>query len=228
MPSSVEGLAVVLVAVIPGAMFTWGFESEAGQWGMGAVDRILRFVGVSASLHAISFPAVSRLVGELTRPDPWALGGAPLWVWPLMVGYVAVPYIAGRWVGIATRTRRKLARVFTGPAPEPRAWDYLFGHNPVGWVRMKLKSGIWLGGVFATDIDGRRSYAAGYPHLQDLYLIRSVAVDPRSGEFRGAGDGRLLALPGEAATRSSLLVRWEEVEYLEFIEPGPVREGTGP
>jgi hypothetical protein len=55
------------------------------------------------------------------------------------------------------------------------------------------------------------SYAAGYPEPQDLYLAASVEVDPETGEF-ALDDGRPQLGPG------GLLVRWEEVEYLEFID----------
>ena len=75
-----------------------------------------------------------------------------------------------------------------------------------------MKSGIWLGGTFATRSDGARSYAAGYPDDQDLYLVEAVECDPDSGAF--ALDER-----GAPVSRgSSILVRWSEVEYLDFIE----------
>jgi hypothetical protein len=74
-----------------------------------------------------------------------------------------------------------------------------------------MKSGTWLGGAYA-NANGRRSYAAGYPEPQDLYLAASVAVDSETGEFQldEAGWPRLGS--------GGLLSRWEEVEYLEFID----------
>jgi len=79
-----------------------------------------------------------------------------------------------------------------------------------GWVRVQLKSGTWIGGAFV-NANGRRSYAAGYPEPQDLFLAAAVALDPVSGEFL-LDDGRVVVGAG------GLLVRWEEVEYLEFID----------
>jgi len=84
--------------------------------------------------------------------------------------------------------------------------------GPRGWVRLRLKGGTWLGGAFATRADGTRAYAAGYPEQQDLYLVESVEVDPETGSF-------LLDDEGTPVSRgSSILIRWEEVEYLDFIE----------
>ncbi len=74
-----------------------------------------------------------------------------------------------------------------------------------------MKSGIWLAGAFANAND-RKSYAAGYPEPQDLYLAAAVAVDPDTGEFALGEDGEVELLSG------GLLVRWDEVEYLEFID----------
>ena len=60
--------------------------------------------------------------------------------------------------------------------------------------------------------DGWRSYAAGYPEKQDLFLVEAAEVDPETGEFE-------FDESGEPALRGSgILIRWEEVEYLEFID----------
>jgi hypothetical protein len=74
-----------------------------------------------------------------------------------------------------------------------------------------MKSGVWLAGAYA-NANGRRSYAAGYPEPQDLYLAAAVEVDPDIGEFVLDDDGNVALLEG------GVLVRWEEVEYLEFID----------
>jgi hypothetical protein len=126
--------------------------------------------------------------------------------------YVGAPIVAGTLVGIGTRARKGWTRVFTGPDPAPRAWDYLFSTRPDGWVRLRLKSGVWLGGAFATMPDGSRSYAAAYPEDQDLYLVEAVEVDPKTGSF-------VLDEEGKSVSRgSAILIRWDEVEYLDYIE----------
>jgi hypothetical protein len=99
-----------------------------------------------------------------------------------------------------------------GPTRAPRAWDHLFGSRPDGWIRLRLRSGSWLAGAYAKRPDGSRSYAAGYPEEQDLYLIEAMDVDPDTGEFRFGDHGY------PVSRGSGILVRWSEVEYLEFIE----------
>jgi hypothetical protein len=126
--------------------------------------------------------------------------------------YVSVPILAGSAVGAGTRRGASWTRLITGPEPAPRAWDHLFGSRPDGWIRLRLKSGTWLGGAYTRETEARKSYAAGYPEEQDLYLVESVEVDPDTGEFQHGKDER------PAPRGSGTLVKWSEVEYLEFIE----------
>jgi uncharacterized protein DUF6338 len=67
--------------------------------------------------------------------------------------------------------------------------------------------GSWIGGAFAQG-----SYAAVYPEPSDLYLERAAEVDPSSGAFVFDEDDCVVLRD------SSILIRWEEVEYLEFID----------
>lgn len=83
-----------------------------------------------------------------------------------------------------------------------------------GIVRLKTKSGAWLAGLYGTTPEGRRSYAAGYPEEGDLYLSLQLQVDVATGAFFRDDEGR----PKPVEGRSGLLVRWAEVDYLEFQE----------
>jgi hypothetical protein len=180
--------------------------------GIKLVDRILRFVGVSAVLHVILLPVTYRLWIDYVQSGRIAQGDVPLFVWPVLILYVAAPIAAGTLIGWGTRGRRHWAGWFTGPDPAPRAWDHVFGGLPDGWIRLRMKTGSWLGGAYATRPDGTRSYAAGYPEDQDLFLIEAFDVDPDTGEFRFGDDGHPLS------RGSAILVRWNEVEYLELLE----------
>jgi hypothetical protein len=210
MPQSFQAVLVVIIALLPGALYMWSFERQAGRYGIGLSDRVLRFVGGSAIFLAVFAVPLYWLYAEygepLVRGEP-----LPLWMGVVPIIYVVVPMTAGTLTGLGLRQGWSWAEVITGPDPAPRAWDYLFQYQVDGWIRCRLKSGTWLGGAYAYA-NGRRPYAAGYPEPQDLYLAASVAVDPETGEFSRDGEGNLQLGEG------GLLVRWEEVEYLEFIE----------
>jgi hypothetical protein len=210
MPTSFEATAVLLVALVPGALYIWSFERMAGRWGIGLSDRIFRFVGASAIIHAVLAP-MSYWLWTRRWPSISAGDSNPLWLWLVAVVYVAVPLGIGTLVGLATRSRSDWTRWITGPDPAPRAWDYLFQGERDGWVRIKLKTGPWIGGAYATYGD-MKSYSAGYPEQQDVFLARSADLDPATGEFQFEPDGTVRLGAG------GLLVRWEEIEYLEYID----------
>ena len=210
MPDTFQALAVITIALLPGALYIWAFERQAGRWGVGLSDRALRFVGGSALFHAVLAPLTYWLWAD-QLPKVQQAETLSWWLWLGVVTYVASPVIGGTVVGDATRRKKRWATWFTGPDPAPRAWDHLFGQRVDGWVRLRMKSGIWLGGAYA-DANGRRSYAAGYPEPQDLFLAAAVEVDPETGAFTHDMNGDVALLEG------GLLVRWEEVEHLEFID----------
>jgi hypothetical protein len=210
-PSTVEAAAVVILALLPGALYTWAFERLVGRWGIGLSDRLLRFAGVSAAFHALGAPLTYWLWDEFWRSGRIARGDSvPLQLWLAPLLYVAVPAAVGTAAALGHRGDRPWARLLTGSDPAPRAWDYLFQGHPDGWIRCRMKSGVWIGGAFA-DRNGRRSYVAGYPEPADLYLAQAAELDPETGEF--------LLIDGQPSLRESgLLLRWDEVEYLEFID----------
>jgi hypothetical protein len=209
-PGTFQAAAVVVLVMLPGALYVWAFDRQAGRYGIGLSDRILRFAGGSAVLLAIFAGPLYAVHAAYTQPF---LAGEPLPVWLaiLPVAYVGVPLSVGTLLGVGLRKDWRFAQLLTGPDPAPRAWDYVFQYDVDGWIRCRLKSGTWLGGAYA-DANGKRSYAAGYPEPQDLYLAASVEVDPRTGAFLLDEQGQLRLGSG------GLLVRWDEVEYLEFID----------
>ncbi|TMK84440.1 MAG: hypothetical protein E6G40_05045 [Actinobacteria bacterium] len=211
MPDTFQAIVVVALALLPGALYVWSFERLVGAWGIGLSDRVLRFVGVSAILHSLFAPLTYRLWFDFVRSGRVDSGHLPLWLWLAPLTYVAIPMALGSLVGVGTLRGDRWARLLTGSDPAPRAWDYLFKPPPDGWIRLKLKSGTWLAGAYAQE-DGWKSYASGYPEPQDLFLVEAVEVDPDTGEFLfdDEGDPKLRG--------SGILIKWDEVEYLEFID----------
>ncbi|WP_460060969.1 DUF6338 family protein [Streptomyces sp. YKOK-I1] len=216
---SVQALAVLVAAVLPGALYTWGFEREVGSWGSGMADRVLRFTGSSALFHALAAPVdlwVYRQFGTV-----WRAPGQPSWwlVWSAALAYVLLPLGTGVAVGVATGRGRRWARFVTGPAPQPRAWDHVFSRPESAWLRIRLKEsdtegeGCWLLGAYAPARDGVGSYAAGYGHGEDLYLADTAEADPETGHFVLGTDGRPV-LRGVG-----VLIRWDEIRYIEVIRP---------
>lgn len=215
MVDSFQAIVVTVLAVLPGALYVWGLERQVGDSrSVHLADRTLRFVGYSAIFHALLWPLDWWLLGQAAR-DGGLVGRGPLpaTLWMVPVAYVLMPFLAGRAVGAGAARRRGWALALTGRRRSARAWDDFFSSRPTGWIRMKLKSGTWVGGAFIDKPGSRTSYAAQHPgEQQDIYLALQAEVDPASGDFEHDEFGYIV-LRG-----SGMLIRWEEVEYLEFYE----------
>jgi hypothetical protein len=80
----------------------------------------------------------------------------------------------------------------------------LFRARVTGFVRARLKSGVWVGGWY-----GSHSYASTYPNPADLYL---------ESAYQMGSDGSF----GPRVQRTGgLYLRMDDVEVLEFLETTP-------
>ena len=194
-PGSVAGVAFLLLAVLPGAAFTWALERQVGSYGVSFADRTLRFVGVSIVFHLVALPFEYLVATSLLAESGFDWGDV-LTVWPALLLLFAIPYGLGSVLGGLYRSRsardghwtwvrrrlsepaeRRLLRVALGHDPAPRAWDHLFADRSSRYLRVRLQDGTWVAGLFAD-----RSYAGGYPNPTDLLLEQAWSVDPVTGE----------------------------------------------
>lgn len=211
-----QAAAVTILAVLPGASYTFAFERVAGSFGVSLSDRLVRFTAASAVFHAV-FSGPELLLYR-TFVVPGRLERADLSAWQfelLALGYVLLPTAVGSLVGHGRNKRWRWVSWLTGNSPEPRAWDYVWTRpRTTTIVRLRLKSGRWVAGFFGNVEGAPGSYAAGYPEAPDLFLGLQVKVDPDTGAFIEDEEGLIQPVDG----RTALLVRWDEVEYADLLE----------
>lgn len=128
--------------------------------------------------------------------------------------YSVLPYAVGSVLGWATRNDKPWARWLVGSFRHPRAWDYLWSRNRPLIVRIKLKSGDHLAGLYESSTSGIASYAAGYGEDADLYLSRQLKVDSRTGAFEVDEQGSPVLYDPPVG----LLVRATDVELWNIQE----------
>jgi len=102
MPETFQSLAVLLLALLPGALYVWAFERQAGAWGIRLTDRLFRFVGFSAVMHALLAPLTYWLWVCFVRSGARGSGKAPVALWLVPLVYVGAPILLGTTVGIGT------------------------------------------------------------------------------------------------------------------------------
>ncbi|MGB5796474.1 MAG: DUF6338 family protein [Mycolicibacter algericus] len=219
MPSTFQALGVALLALLPGALYELAREQRSGRWGLRGADQLVRLLAFSVVFQVVIAPLTYWLYAHDIVTGHFR-AGRPVtgWLWALMCGYLVVPFVFGRFTALGHRYRSgqlaskreravvRLVNLYTDAAPAPRAWDYLFSdRSRKGWIILHLKDGGRIGGAW------QNSYAAGYPDDQDLYLSEQVELTG-DGRFQLSEDG----LP--RSLEKSLLIRWDEVRYLDFYD----------
>ena len=215
MITTFQALAVTILFILPGAAYTFALERVAGFYGVKLADRIFRFLAASAVFQALLSGATLWTYREWVSTGRLARGDVQWWlVECVALAYVLVPIGVGSLIGKGQKKRWPWVVAFTGDSPEPRAWDYLWRRHERGIVRVRLKSGSWLAGMYGASSSGVGSYASGYGEDGDVYLAELLSVDPETGAFELDDDERPVRIEGAPG----LLIRWAEVEYLEFEE----------
>jgi hypothetical protein len=215
MVSTFQALAVALLAILPGASYTFAYERAVGAFGVSLADRFVRFLAASAIFQALYSGPMLLLYRKFVHSGDLGRGEVNWVAFELVaLAYVALPIMVGALVGHGQNEKWPIVLWLLGDAPEPRAWDFLWRKRKNGIVRLKLRSGSWVSGLYGTAKEGRRAYASGYPEEGDLYLSVQFRVDPATGAFDRDAEGQPRPVDGD----SGLLVRWAEVEYLEFME----------
>lgn len=227
MPETLEAIAIIAVAVLPGALATLAYERHVGTYAADIQERLIRFAASSALLFPVNSTLIWLVWTKILNVSPWvpsgqhrnllasnSLEGAQWLVILTPIAYVLVPAILGDIGGrlvVSYRKREYTARTGRlGTGHEKEAWNTAFLdasplNAPAGCiVRFRLKTGGWRAGYF-----GKASVAS--PTTKDVYFEATAAVD---------GDGNLIVEPDGRPVRQEvgILVRWDEVDFIEFVK----------
>jgi hypothetical protein len=212
-PATLEALFIAIVGLLPGATCAFAYESRVGSYGSAKLpDRIVRFLAISAGFQAATAGLAYHLyktqvaTGRIERGDisPWAIEA-------VAVAYMVIPFLIGWIAGTMRAKRSPAAKFFAHGTAEPRAWDFVASKKIPGLWRLRLKSGGWVGGAFATSKGGVPSYMSAYGEEGDVFFSTTVVVDPDTGEFKHNGDGEPELQEG------GVLIRWNEVEFAQIF-----------
>lgn len=209
--------ALLAAALLPGAFFQWAYERNAGRYSIGLKDRFLRISGMSAVMLAVFAWPLHRLYANYWQRivDGDSL---PRLIYTIPIVYFLVPLVLGWLYGYSLKNGQAWATLLAGSGRFSTAWDYALHEREGAWIRCKLKSGVWVGGVFANKVNGtnnskKRSYASGYPEPHELYIEPTVILDEDTGEFLFTGDKPQFGLGG-------LWLKGEDIAILQIID-GP-------
>lgn len=100
--ATVQALAITLLAILPGAAYTFAFERGRGAFGVTLADRVIRFLAASAVFHAVVAGTEYALYKHLIHTGALARAQIPWYTVQLIAAlYVAVPIAEGATVARA-------------------------------------------------------------------------------------------------------------------------------
>jgi Family of unknown function (DUF6338) len=215
-----QALLVAILAILPGASLTFAYERQVERFGAAkSPDRLVRLLAASAMFQALYSGPELLLYQKFVVTNRIQQGQLnPILFEFVVLAYLLLPYGFGSLLGYGREKGWRWAVVIMGEGIKPRAWDRLWRRDTTAIVRLKLKSDVWVAGLWgewaSSTVTNRRSYAAGYPEDGDLYLSVGFEIDAQTGEVVRNSDEQPMPVLGERG----LLVRWAEVEYLDFQE----------
>ena len=200
-PDTALGLLLLVVAVLPGLVYTLAFERQAGAYGVTLADRTLRFIAVSALFHLLAGWAEYWVYRVTLAPGDRLLAGDFAILWGSAVLMLLLPALTGTLVGQVYVHRddrpvwqQEALRWTIGPELAPRAWDDFFSERPSTYLRVRTIDGTMHAGLFASQ-----SYAAGFPQPPDLLLEEAWSIDAVTGELVASLGYPLYIAPGQIA-----------------------------
>ena len=177
LPPTFAALAVVALAVLPGAVYVWSFERTAGAFGANLSDRLLRLLGVSAAIQLLAAWPEYGIYRLLRDEWPNLAAGQFALLWAAFILLVMSPAVVGAWTGWRSRQKRdgRIRDVLGRSEQAPTAWDHFFRSRPNVYLRVRTVNNEWVAGRFAKD-----SYAGGSPNATDLLLEETFNLDRAS------------------------------------------------
>jgi hypothetical protein len=184
LPQTWVQVAIVLSAVMPGFIYQASRRRVMGpdpdEIDLGT--RVLRAVMGSAAFAGVYAIVLGPWIAERVRTPQAALGSIQLIGFAFLSMVVVVPWLAARvafyvrasdwWQRLKDRARERFD-VRGQWDPTPTAWDFAFGKIRLGWVRVLMPDGTWVGGRF-----GLKSFATGYPEPKELFLESAYQMEP--------------------------------------------------
>ncbi|ORW07207.1 DUF6338 family protein [Mycobacterium kyorinense] len=223
MVTTFQALLVAIIAVLPGAVYTLARESHGASWAWRKTDAatlIFRFLATSAAFQALLAPATYYAYRHVVLTGATAPDELPWTWWAAIAAYITIPYLVGVWmedsrdwkpssrrvIGWPKNAVKRTLAFISGTDPEPRAWDRLFSTDRTGYITLKLKGGEWKAGIWY-----RPAYASAYGEDQELYIAEQIVVSAEGAvAYDDNGDPAYLGV--------GLLIRWSEIEYVEFVD----------
>jgi len=199
---------VIVLFLIPGLNCTWVIERLAGPSRLKGTERLLRAVAWSVLIYAAASPWLLRIGRKVVQQET-------IWPWEPILGAILLVFIAPVGLGGIVSFLRSneyakgFLRRFTSIDPSPAAWDFAFKRRGAFFLRIRLRQGGRVGGLFSDS-----SFASAYPQPQEVFIEQAWRLDPDGSFVEPLPGGQGLLIPADA------------IELVEFMAPMRMVRGS--
>lgn len=154
-------------------------------------EQVVDAVAYSSINYAILFWPIFLIESSGIRSS------SPSWYF---IFYVFVLLIAPIiWVWVWSKIRKTEFVQKNAPHPTPKAWDYVFSQRKSYWVKVTLKNGDVIGGLFHTN-----SFASSAPAEEQIYIEETWILNDEGGFERMKNDS------------AGVIILSSEISHIEF------------
>ena len=185
-----EQLPLVVLLILPGFISTKVFDLLVPGEPRDAGRQVFEAMTYGLLNFGLWYVVLADVLIPLRDSRPWVFRLGVVGI--LVMSPIALAILANtvlRWRGLHRWVRH----------PIPTAWDFYFWKREPGWVLIRLKRGLLLGGLL-----GPKSFASSHPN-RDLYIQEAWRLDA-NGQF-------VAPVPQSRG----VLVSMDDCESLEFF-----------
>lgn len=164
----VNKLILFIAFVIPGFISIKYYELIYPGTERGSSDRLIDAISYSSINYALLiFPIISVESVNIKQSHPFLY-----YIFYIIVFLIAPILWVLLWRYIRT------SDYFQKNAPHPifKAWDYVFSQRKPYWVKVTLKNGTVVAGLY-----GQRSFASSAPAQEQIYLEQAWIINANGG-----------------------------------------------
>lgn len=187
----IDKLFLFIAFVVPGFISIKAYQLFFPGEKHKSSEQIVDAVAYSSINYAILFWAIILVEGSKLREN------CPGWYF---IFYTFVFLIAPIiWVALWSKIRKTEFFQKNAPHPTPKAWDFVFSQRKQYWVKVILKNGEMIGGLFST-----KSFASSAPAEEQIYLEQTWVLNKEGGFERMKNDS------------AGVMVLSSEISHIEF------------
>lgn len=164
----IDKLVLFIAFVVPGfisiKIYQLFFPSERRN----SSEQVIDAIAYSSVNYAILFWPIWAVENSGLRAS------CPTWYFIFYIFVLLIAPIIWVWLWSVIRKTDFVQK--NAPHPTPKAWDYIFSQRKPYWVKVALKNGDVIGGLFAAN-----SFASSAPAEEQIYLEETWVLNKKGG-----------------------------------------------